>query len=99
MTCHVERDMLLYAALFQPVTERIVRHTTSQTFKNFSCVGLSAKLIRFETDGQCCFGLGFHGSDTDAIASVRGNLEILPFEIQNIADTQSCQTRKERCSF
>ena len=74
---------------FQPFLQRVLCHAALESLENCASAKFSTKFVGFHADGQGGFGLCLLSTDTDAIASFWCFLYVFPFQVKNVADTQS----------
>ena len=93
MTQTMEGDMLFDTALFQPALHHTIRHSTFETLEDICSVGLwmdeSISII-----ANWNLGLAFclHANEIQIISTISIATDVFPFQSQNVADTETCQT-------
>ena len=95
----VEGDFLLDSGIFEPFLEWFTRMCSTQSFEYHAAAGLAAIRQGFVAQRQCCLRLGLLGADPHTVAAVGGHFDVLPTELQNIADAETGHTGEQRCPF
>jgi len=65
----------------------MLSHTALESFEHRTSTRCPAKFIGFHADGKGGFGLCLLCADSDAVTSFWRSLYMLPFQIENVADT------------
>lgn len=95
----MESDFLLDTGIFEPFLEWLAGMGATQPFEYHATARFSAIRQGFITQWQCCLCLGFLGADSHTVTAGGRHFDILPTELQNIADAETGQTGEERCAF
>lgn len=70
-----------------PFAEWIIYHASGESTKDFTFCAFTTELQSFITDREHRFRVCLLYSDADAIAKVGSQLDVIPCEIENVADS------------